>query len=199
LDFPQGRTPCAPAWILFYNHRMQLHHRHLVRLPGYDYSQAGVYFLTLAAHNRPNIFGEIRGDEFHASPIGQIILEEWNAAPGIRQKIELDEFVSMTNHLHGMIVIHENCPSIAMAGVGASGRLPLPEGRQRSGLRPHSLGSYVAGFKSAAATRINQLRTTPGEPDWQRNDCEHIVRDEEELAAFHAYIRGNPLRWGGRQ
>jgi REP element-mobilizing transposase RayT len=57
------------------------------------------------------------------------------------------------------------------------------------------LGSFIAGFKSAATQRINTMRNTPSLPVWQRNYYEHIIRNEHELNEIRAYIAENPLRW----
>ncbi|OGF53090.1 MAG: hypothetical protein A2Z21_05625 [Candidatus Fraserbacteria bacterium RBG_16_55_9] len=57
------------------------------------------------------------------------------------------------------------------------------------------MGSFIAGFKSAATQRINAMRNAPGLPRWQRNYYEHIIRNEDEWNEIRAYIAGNPLRW----
>jgi REP element-mobilizing transposase RayT len=59
----------------------------------------------------------------------------------------------------------------------------------------HSLGSIIAGFKSASTRRINQVRQAPGEPVWQRNYYEHIIRSERALNRIRVYIQANPARW----
>jgi REP element-mobilizing transposase RayT len=89
----------------------------------------------------------------------------------------------MPNHVHGIVVIRD---------VGAHGRAPLPSPPHRL---PCSLGSFVAGFKSAATKRINAIRRTPGLPVWQRNYYEHVIRDEDDLDRVRRYIAENPLRW----
>ncbi|HPA47898.1 MAG TPA: hypothetical protein PK395_19190 [bacterium] len=58
-----------------------------------------------------------------------------------------------------------------------------------------TLGSLVAGFKSAVTTRINQIRNTPGCPVWQRNYYEHVIRSERDLNHLREYIAANPFRW----
>ena len=119
---------------------------------------------------------------------------EWIRTAAIRREIELDEWVVMPNHLHGIIVIADN--------VGAHGRAPLPDDAPCDvptstvfTRPPKSLGSLIAGFKSAVTKRINELRKTPGAPVWQRNYYEHIVRDENELNQIRQYIMDNPAKW----
>jgi len=60
---------------------------------------------------------------------------------------------------------------------------------------PRSLASFVAGFKAAAARRINLLRRSPGRPLWQRNYYEHVIRNREDLDEIRRYITDNPAQW----
>lgn len=62
---------------------------------------------------------------------------------------------------------------------------------------PRSLVSFLAGFKSETVKRINEIRGTPGQPLWQRNYYERIIRNEDEFEKIREYIRTNPLRWAG--
>jgi len=63
------------------------------------------------------------------------------------------------------------------------------------GPAPRSLGAFIAGWKAAVTARVNRLRKTPGEPVWQRNYYEHIIRDEGSLASIRRYIADNPRLW----
>jgi REP element-mobilizing transposase RayT len=178
--------------------------RRSIRLAGYDYAQAGAYFVTICAHERVCLFGEVSGGEMRLNEIGQIAAEEWVRSAEIRREIELDEWVVMPNHLHGIVVIvadpptHGDSSSVGAHGhalaVGATGRSPLRQDRPH-GPPKRSLGSFIAGFKSAVTTRINTLQGTPGAPVWQRNYYEHVIRDEDDLARIREYIANNPLQW----
>ena len=160
------------------------HHRRSIRLRGYDYTQAVAYFVTMVAFRRAYIFGGIVDGEMQANIAGAVVLEEWLRSSEIRRELELDAFVVMPNHVHAIVI---------MRGVGAHGRAPLlPVSPDRP---PRSLGSFVAGFKSAATKRINTIRGTPGLPVWQRNYYEHVVRDEDDLGRIRQYILENPPRW----
>ena len=159
------------------------HHRRSIRLSGYDYAEEGAYFVTVVTHQRECLFGGIADGEMRIDRYGEVVRDEWLRSVQIRREIELDAFVVMPNHLHGIVVIRD---------VGAHGRAPLPLAPHRP---PRSLGSFVAGFKSAVTKRINRIRGTPGLPVWQRNYYEHIVRDERELDRVRQYIAENPLRW----
>ena len=95
---------------------MNRHHRHSVRLQGYDYSQSGAYFVTICAYNRECLFGEIVGNDIRLNDYGVIAKDEWIKSSEIRKEIKLDEFVVMSNHIHGIVWI--NNP------VGANGVRP---------------------------------------------------------------------------
>jgi REP element-mobilizing transposase RayT len=166
------------------------HHRRTIRLSGYDYTQNGAYFVTLCAANRECLFGDIGTmGEIHLSVIGKLVQEEWLRTPLVRPEVTLDAFMIMPNHMHFIVVFaHTEQGNPPTGSVGAHGRAPL----QRP---PKSLGSLVAGFKSITTKRINELRHTPGEPVWQRNYYEQIIRDEAMLNTVRAYIVNNPARW----
>ena len=166
----------------------QLHHRRSIRLEGYDYTQAGGYFVTLVTHKRLRLLGDILDDEVRLSAFGQIVVEEWQRTAEIRHEVVLDEFVVMPDHFHAVLFIVE---------VNLTGKVISVEEPEQTSLKrpPRSLGSLVAGFKAATTHRINLLRKTPGEPVWLRNYYEHILRDEHDLNRVRAYISANPARW----
>ena len=83
-----------------------LHHRRSIRLKGYDYSQAGLYFVTICVQNHQCIFGQIKNGEMMLNENGQIVQMVWNELPQHYNHIELGEFVIMPNHIHGIIVIN---------------------------------------------------------------------------------------------
>ena len=165
------------------------HHRRSIRLRNYDYSQTGAYFITLCTQNRECLFGEIIVGANGVRPkmilneYGMIARDEWIKSAAIRFEIELDEFVVMPNHFHGIVVIH------------GRGDRPVAPTEYRPGPQPKSIGALVAGFKSAVTKRINQIRKTPGIPVWQRNFYDHIIRVENELNRIREYIRYNPMQW----
>jgi len=173
-----------------------LHHRRSIRLKEYDYSQAGAYFITICTHQREHLFGEIVDGEMKLNELGQIAHEEWHKTARIRVEIELDEFVIMPNHIHGIIMIHEPVRAYHNKPVRAYGHTPLPTPNPAKFESPsRALGAMVRGFKSAVTTQINQKRCTPGNPVWQRNYWEHIIRDEKDLYNAQAYILNNPIQW----
>ena len=91
-------------------YNLSLHHRRSIRLPEYDYSQAGAYFITICTHQREYIFGNIVDGEMKLNELGQIAFEQWQQIPERFGSIELDAFVIMPNHIHGIIVINDPEP-----------------------------------------------------------------------------------------
>lgn len=81
------------------------HHRHSIRLRDYDYSQAGAYFVTICASNRGLMFGRTVGGALDLNALGEIVQECWGELPYHFVNVELDEFVVMPNHVHGIVVI----------------------------------------------------------------------------------------------
>lgn len=164
-----------------------LPNRRSLRAKAWDYTRAGPYFVTLVTHERGMLFGEVASGLMALSSFGRVVQQEWEASVNIRQELTLDIFVVIPNHIHGIVWLPE-ANETNEARVEAHGHAPLQ--------RPaRSLGSFIAGFKSASTKRINQLRGTPGLPVWQRNYYERVIRNERELEAVRSYIAGNPAAW----
>jgi REP element-mobilizing transposase RayT len=162
------------------------YHRHSIRLPGYDYSQEGAYYITICTYNRQNLFGEIVNNEMILNEYGEIANKYWNEIPKHYTNTQLDEYVIMPNHIHGIIFI-----------VGAIHELPLQQNEfsQLIQRRKMLLPKIIGRFKMNAAKQINQIRQTPGIPVWQRNYYEHIIRDTDDLSRIRHYISDNPKNW----
>jgi REP element-mobilizing transposase RayT len=99
------------------------HHRRSIRLKGYDYSQAGAYFVTLCAQGRECLFGEVVDGEMRLNDAGHIVAESWQWLATQHDYVELDEWIIMPNHLHGIIVITDN---------GRGGSRTVPTGGSRT-------------------------------------------------------------------
>ena len=169
------------------------HHRRSLKLKNYNYSQAGYYFVTICCYQRQCLFGEIIDGVMQLNQYGLIIEKEWLRSSLVRQEIELDKYVVMPNHFHGIVIINS---------VGANGRSPLPQPSNQSiipSMKPKSLSSLMSGFKSSVTKNINLIRNTPGTPIWQRNYYEHIIRNETALNKIREYIINNPLSWENDQ
>lgn len=92
-----------------------IHHRKSIRLKGFDYSNVGMYFLTICTHNRESIFRDIVGAGSPCPPLftlprlnryGEIIQQYWDNISNHFQNVDPNEFVIMPNHIHGIIKIN---------------------------------------------------------------------------------------------
>src|SRR3712207_4549959 len=79
--------------------------RRTMRLAGYDYTEPSAYFVTICTQARQCLFGEVVGDSMCLNDAGRMVARWWQAIPTKFRSIELDEYVVMPNHIHGIIVI----------------------------------------------------------------------------------------------
>lgn len=158
------------------------HHKSL-RIPEFDYSQRGAYFVTIVTQDRKPLFGRIIDAEMDLDDVGKMVKEVWMAIPDHFPNVELGEFVIMPNHVHGIT-------SITVAATHAS---PLP--RISKGPMPGSIGAIIGSFKSAAAKRYREIRCNHENRLWQQNFYEHVIRNERDYKAIYDYILPNPINW----
>jgi REP element-mobilizing transposase RayT len=189
----------------------QRHHRRSIRLQGYDYTQPGAYFVTLVTYNRACLFGDIVDGEMRLNDAGRIAEQCWLDIPSHFLDVELDAFVIMPNHVHGILrivgeTVTVGAQNVSSAGaVGAKNFSPLPPSPPPSQLPsppnadsfPHgtsrTIGSVVRGFKIGVTKWFRQ--NTAIYTVWQRNYYEHIIRSDRELEHIRAYIESNPQHW----
>jgi putative transposase len=183
------------------------HHRRSIRLPGYDYSEPGAYFVTLCTYGRECVFGAVAAGAVRLNDCGLVAQEDWLRTGAVRPGVVLDALVVMPNHIHGIIILTPESQSHTadnddvggVGAVGAHGRGAQLCAPTRTGgalqRRPRSLASFVACYKATVTRRINALRDSPGARVWQRNYYERVIRDDDELARARAYIADNPARW----
>ena len=216
------------------------HNRRSIRLRGFDYSRAGMYFITLCIHNSAQfVFGNIVGAtgaspqmigvsprmekttgtspqtgkifspaQMKLNEFGAIARDEWERSFQIRPEFKMDEYVIMPDHMHAIIrignlhTITRGDAPVVLKNQGDARVVLKNQGDARVaptnfpvGPQPRSIGAMIAGFKSGAIKRINELRKTPGEWVWQRNYYEHIIRNEQSLFRIRQYIRNNSTKW----
>jgi REP element-mobilizing transposase RayT len=148
------------------NHLETLRLRQKLRLPGFDYSQPGAYFITICARSREYLFGEIVDGQMVLNKIAQAVRTCWNAIPDHFPHVTLDAFVVMPNHVHGILLFTEP------VGAGHARRLQV----------------VIGSFKSAANRQA-------GSPIWQRSYRERILRNEDELNTARHYIDDSAFYW----
>lgn len=173
--------------------------RRSIRLHGYDYAQAGAYFITSVTKDRLCLFGDVVGGEMRLSELGHIVQMAWDELLGYYRSVQCDAFIVMPNHIHGIITLTENGAS-GKSDVGAGFKpargVEVGPNSARAGLKPApTLLEVVRAFKTFSARRINEIRGTAGNSVWQRNYYEHVVRGEIELHRIREYIANNPLQW----
>jgi len=150
---------------------------HSIRLPGADYTRAGLYFLTICSFERSCIFAETCEAQARLKPVGFLIQACWFEILKHFRMVHPQEFIVMPNHFHGIVQI--GCQQ------GRGDAAPL----QRS-----PLSTIVRSFKSAVTKRAHQELRFDGEV-WQRRYFERIIRPGQELEIARAYILENPRKW----
>ncbi|MBD8388249.1 transposase [Dysgonomonas sp. BGC7] len=179
---------------------VRLPQRCSIRLCGYDYSQEGLYFVTICTQDKACLFGNISDDEIVLNDVGKIAKHCWLSIPQHFSNAALHEFVIMPNHIHGIIEIVE-ANKHSSDDVKTNKHSPDDTIRFKSPSK--TIGSMIRGFKIGVMkqykeyiTRANinsPLQQTPS--IWQRNYYEHIIRNEESYRKITEYIYENPKRW----
>ena len=167
--------------------------RRSLRLLAYDYRQPGAYFVTVCTQGRLPLFGAIPGSQMHLNEAGRIAANCWAAIPNHHPHAQIDTFVVMPNHIHGIIFITNDHRT-----VGATHASPLPHAsprRRGRGPAKGSIGAIVGSYKSAVSKQINRLAGTFGGQTWQRNYYEHVIRNDTALHEIRQYILNNPAKW----
>jgi REP element-mobilizing transposase RayT len=142
------------------------------RHPTWDYSLPGMYFVTIRTSEHRCHFGRIRGIEMKVSEIGKAAIQEWRQIPSHHRNVQLDEFIVMPNHVHGVVTIRD---------------------RSVDQQRFSSLGTIVGCYK-AGVTRWAHEHAHLGF-GWQARFYDHIIRGDRSLAAVREYISANPENW----
>jgi putative transposase len=158
--------------------------RRSIRLPGFDYSRPGDYFLTICSVERRCIFGHIVNGCLHESALGQIIRTCWLQIPEHFPAVETDAFVIMPNHLHGILRIKRFSQA--------------PDSPHREAFSSPTFGSIptiVRTFKAGVTRLARQQGQWPQGALWQRDYFERVIRHGKEYAETCRYIAENPMRW----
>jgi REP element-mobilizing transposase RayT len=150
--------------------------RRSIRLPTHDYSTGGCYFVTICAHQREALFGQVVGGEMRCNVLGDIVAEAWHGLAERYGWVVLDAWIVMPNHFHGVLTIE-----------GIDGTPGFDDRK--------SLGQLIGEMKTVSTRTINAMRSSAGSPVWQRNYYEHVIRGERSLDAIRAYLQANPANW----
>jgi len=154
----------------------KIHFRKQLRLKDFDYSSYNSYFITICTHNRKNYFGSIANGEMILNNPGRIIQDKWLWLESKYQYVQLDEYIVMPNHFHGILSIIE----------------PV-NGHDRSLQKIKSVSSLIGAFKTITSKEIH-LKFDK-EFKWQKSFYDRIIRSDKEFENIQSYIYYNPLKW----
>lgn len=152
------------------------------RLANWDYGSNGLYFATICTKNRNHYFGNIVETQYsaslQASEIGKIAQENWMQIPQHFPFIELDEYIVMPNHVHGILFINKPDKNDWV--------------NNQFGVQSQNLGSVIRGYKASVKKygTMNQIEFA-----WQERYYDRIIRNEKELQNVRKYIFKNPSKW----
>ncbi|MEO7486141.1 MAG: transposase [Ferruginibacter sp.] len=190
----------------------QIHHRRSVRLKGYDYSQAGLYFITICCQDRKCRFGKIENGEMILNELGTIAYNEWIKLVERFTSFELDVFQIMPNHMHGIILLNDVAGADTLAQLGQpQGLAPTDAVAQNdlitdddigTGASPAptnaTIGEIIGAYKSLVfngCLKIYKSKNDLMGKLWQRNYYEHIIRNAKSYENISNYIINNPAKW----
>ena len=149
------------------------------RLERYDYSQGGCYFVTICVKERQSLFGEIIQDGMVLNQTGVIVNSRWQWLSERYEYVELDEYVIMPNHFHGILIIQTR----------KDRSRPVPT----DALKIKSLSELIGAFKTTSSKRIRENGFAYFQ--WQRSFYDHVIRNDDDLNRIREYIQNNPLKW----
>ena len=175
------------------------HQRKSIRLSEYDYSFPNWYYITICTHERRSLFGKIKNGKIILNEFGNVVEEEWIQTKEIRKNVDLDYYVIMPNHLHGIIIIEQSIENgrgeLNSPTKDNSGRIQYAPTNDKFKSPIQTLGAIVRGFKSSVTKRLREISNNSELKIWQRNYYEHIISNENDLQNIRKYITLNPLKW----
>lgn len=168
-----------------------------VRLSGYNYSEDGVYFVTICTQNRQELLGSIKNGRMILNEIGEMINDYWIKLPTKYENVIIDEYMIMPDHFHGLIAINWDF-------VGAHPRVRPNSNESNISGPTHgsapTLGNIIQWFKTMTTNEyMNHVYQNDwprfNKKFWQRGYYDHVIRDEEDLHRTRYYIKQNPAKW----
>lgn len=168
------------------------------RLQNWDYASSGLYFITICTADRQHFFGEVEGGVMQLSEIGEIAKKHWCDIPGNFPFADLNEFIVMPNHIHGIIVI--NSVKDAIDGRDAINRVSTDDHtRIRGGVTgsnnpmlSDNLSRIIRWYKGRVTFETRKIHA---DFMWQPRFHDHIIRNDESYHRIRNYICNNPSTW----
>ncbi|MBZ0275302.1 MAG: transposase [Anaerolineae bacterium] len=167
------------------------HQRKSPRLQGYDYAQAGAYFVTLCCHQRTSFFGHIMDGDMRLNETGELAAECWLAICNHFPSVDLDGWVIMPNHMHGILVL--TADPVGTHHVGTRYSASTNSASTNTASTP--LGHIINTYKGAVTRAARRHHDEPEWRLWQTRYHDHIIRNEADLNRIRQYIVTNPARW----
>lgn len=161
------------------------------RLNGWDYGDAGMYFVTICTKHKIPWFGEIQNGYVGLSNIGSIIHQCWAEIPVHFPHVTLDQYIVMPDHFHAIVMIHERAHDVVVQ-TPYMASLQKPNPYHRPEWKPGSLGVIIQQFKRACTARI---RITHPNFSWQPRFHNRVIRNRDETIRIRKYIINNPSAW----
>ncbi|MDB5004718.1 MAG: hypothetical protein JWQ34_2943 [Mucilaginibacter sp.] len=153
------------------------------RRPNWDYGSHGLYFVTICTKDRVRYFGEIQQEtqniaSLQTTAIGEIAYTNWIKIPEYHPYVELDEFVVMPDHIHGILFI--NKPDRIVWETN------------KFGPQRNNLASIIRGYKSSVKqyATLNEIDFS-----WQSRYHDRVIRNEQEYLNIKEYIYNNVELW----
>ncbi len=178
------------------------------RLEDYYYSSAGIYFVTICTKNRECFFGHVINGSMELNIVGKKVKELRSVIPNKFENVEIDAFVVMPNHLHGIVIIGKEGDVVQSVAIGpdAINRVPTAAANEEGGitrvynpmLSTNSLSRIIRWYKGRCTFEIKKINK-PGYFEWQGRFYDHIVRNKRDLKKIREYIQANPLKWESDQ
>ncbi|WP_346292126.1 hypothetical protein [Sphaerothrix gracilis] len=128
------------------------------------------YLVTLCTHKRESLFGGSSSSVIELNQLGEIAADEWVRSAARHREIQLDQWIVRPDCIQGIILVKS---TITLDGTNRHRSLTVS--------KPRALSAFVAGFKAAAAKRINLLRNQPGSPVWERSYQDQKIADVRDL------------------
>lgn len=183
------QTVVSPNGLVGRNYLREMKSRKANRLQERDYSRQGYYFATICTRNHTRWFGEVLDERMRLNVTGMIAQESWLVIPAHFPNADIDEFIVMPNHIHGILIIGGDNYSERDAYMR-----PLQSKRQDIDRSKMYLSKVIQGFKSSVTRKVGKHRSKNAF-GWQRSFYDHVIRNEENLNRIREYIRNNPLKW----
>ena len=128
---------------------------------------------------------------------GEMVEEFWIKIESLHENIELDNYVIMPNHIHGIIIINVGDENLSSPKIQIENSTLTSKGNARFAFPTDrtkmELSKLIQQFKRAVTLKIKTVNQYSNFK-WQRSFYDRIIRNEKELFNIRKYIRQNPLK-----